>query len=125
MSVTLETQVAGIMNTVLGLVAQASDLKVAIDRLSATWSSLGGGTAANAFPTAASTTTGGLGTADATPVSTHVIDTRVAPGTLVNRAVSPSDLGAMLTYLQGLSSAINGTAIAANATAPNLLAKAS
>jgi len=120
---TQETQTANAANQILSLLAGFQSLQVQVDALNTLIASTSVGTLILQFPTAAVTATGGLGAADATPVSTHPINTGVAPGTLVNRAVAPADLASMLTALNRLSSAVKGNAVASDATVVGLTYK--
>ncbi len=125
MSTTRQTQAAGVANTLVQLVLQAYNLKLAIDQASATWTNLGVANMINAFPTAPALTTGALGTADGTPTVANPIDTRTVDGALLLRAISANDIAGMLTYLQGVSSCVGGASVSANGAAPSLIAKAS
>lgn len=125
MSTTRETQAAGVANLILQLVAQAQSLKLSIDQASATWTNLSVANMINAFPSAPTLTTGALGTADGTPNVANVIDTRTVDGALLLRAISANDIASMLTFLQGVSSCIGGSAVSANGAAVSLIAKAS
>jgi len=125
MSTTRQTQAASVANSLVQLVLQAYNLKLAIDQNSATWTNLGVANMINAFPTAPALTTGALGTADGSPTVANPIDTRTVDGALLLRAISANDLASMLTYLQGISSCIGGTAVSANGAALSLIAKAS
>lgn len=75
-----------------------------------------------AMPTCATNTDGTLGTADATPTSGHVIDTRVV--TDLNRAIAAYDLGVIENRIADVISLTQGNAVAAQNTWPAELAKA-
>lgn len=76
----------------------------------------------DAMPTCATNTDGTLGTADATPTSGHVIDTRVV--TDLNRAIAAYDLGVIENRIADVISLTQGNAVAAQNTWPAELAKA-
>ena len=124
MATTQETQAANTANTIINLTGSMLAIKQQIDAVSTQWTNLGVANMVNAFPTAPLLTTGGLGTADVSPNVAHPIDTRTTDGALINRAIAANDIASMLTYLQGLSTAIGGGAASANGAAPSLLAKA-
>jgi len=118
---TLEQQVSTLANTLIQLGASAVALKKQIDDSSAAWTNLGAANLLNNFNTAAATSSGGLGTADATPNVTHPIDTRTGSGSQLVQAMSSTQLATLLTSLQGISSVIGGAAVAINgATVPTL-----
>ena len=122
---TQETQAATIANQILALTAAMYSITQQISAVSAGWTNLSVANKLNVFPTAPGTTTGGLGTADSTPNVANPIDVRVAPGSAINVAVSSNNIAGMLTYLQGIQLAINGSAVSANGAAAQLLAIAS
>lgn len=119
---TQETQVAGIANQIINLTNTLHGIGEQIADVAALWTNLSAATKLNAFPTAALTTTGGLGTADGTPSTSNPINTGVAPGTALSRAISSNNIAGLLTYLQGVQSAIGGSAINANGAATQLIA---
>jgi hypothetical protein len=123
MTTTQETQVADTVNQIIAIASTLYGVGQQINRISAQWTNLGAATKINAFPTAVLTTTGGIGAADTTPSTTNPINTTVAPGTEINRAISATDIAGLLTYLQGIASAIGGAAISANGAAAQLVAK--
>lgn len=125
MATTLETQVANVANGIIATVSQAATLKLQIDQLSAAWTNLGAANLLNLFPTTAATTTGGLGTADVSPNVAHPIDTRTAVGGEISRALSANDIASMLTFIQGVSNVVGGSAVSTNGAAVSLLAKSS
>lgn len=124
MATTRQTQAADVANGIIGLVAQAQNLKASIDALSSRWTNLSVANMVNAFPTAPTLTNGALGTADVTPNVVNVIDVRTVDGALIGRAISANDIASMLTFLQGLSTCIGGGAVSANGAAASLTAKA-
>jgi hypothetical protein len=119
---TTEAQTAAVANGIITLVAQCNGLKAQIDALATQWTNLGAANLLNAFNTAAITSTGGIGTVDGTPNVAHIINTSVAPGSLLTRSISANNIASMLTYLQGVSSAIGGNAVSANGAAASLIA---
>lgn len=120
---TQETQVAAVANSLISLASGLYSIQQQINQVSSAWTNLSAATKLNAFPTAALTTTGGIGTADGSPVVANPINTGVLPGSEINRAISANDLASLLTYLQGISSAIGGSAVSANGAAAQLVAK--
>lgn len=120
MATTAELQVAALINNMIALAGQSVALQRAIDVVSSQWTNLAAANKVNAFNTAATTTTGGLGTPDASPVVTNPIDIRTAPGTEINVAISANSIAGILTGLQGISSAIKGSAVGANGAWPQL-----
>jgi hypothetical protein len=119
---TQETQVAALANTIINLASSLYGIQQQITAVSAAWTNLSAANKLNAFPTAALTTTGGIGTADGTPVTTNPINTGTLPGSEISRAISSANIAGLLTYLQGVSSAIGGTAVSANGAATQLVA---
>lgn len=119
---TQETQVAQVANQIIALTAALSGIQQQINALSASWTNLSAATKLNAFPTAAMTPTGGIGTVDSSPVTTDPINTSIAPGSELSRAISSTSLAGLLTYLQGVASAIGGNAVSANGAATQLVA---
>lgn len=121
---TQQDQAVGVANQLLNLTSQLWSIQQQINNASAAWTNLGVAAKVNAFPTAPLTTTGGLGTADVTPTVANPIDTRVSPGSLLSVAISPNNLASILTYLQGISTAIGGGAVSINGAAVQLVALA-
>lgn len=117
-----EAQVANAANQIITLTAQAYAMGIQIGELSALWTNLSAATKLNNFPTAAASLTGGLGVPDTDPVTTNPINPTAAPGNLVNRALSANNVAGLLTFLQGLQSCINGSAVSANGAAAQLIA---
>lgn len=122
---TQETLVAGVANQIIHLTSALALIQQQINLASAQWTNLSAATKLNAFPTAAATTTGGIGVADGSSVTTNPINTGVAPGTEIVAAISATNVASMLTYLQGISTAIGGGALSANGAAVQLVALAS
>lgn len=120
---TQETQVAAVANSLISLASGLYSIQQQINQVSSAWTNLSAANKLNAFPTAPLTTTGGIGTPDGTPVVSNPINTGVLPGSEINRAISANDLASLLTYLQGISSAIGGSAVSANGAAAQLVAK--
>jgi len=122
--VTQETQAAAVANQVIALTSALQGIAVQISAVSTQWTNLSVANMLNAFPTAPLLSTGALGTADGSPVNTHPVDIRTADGGLITRAVSAANISSMLTFLQGVQQAINGSAVSANGAAAQLLALA-
>ena len=114
MAITPETQAADVANRIIGVAAQLNGIAQQIAAISAQWTNGTVATKLNAFPTAPLLTTGALGTADGSPNTANPIDTRTTDGALINRAISATTLAGLLTYLQGIGTAIGGGAISAN-----------
>lgn len=119
---TQETQVDSIANTIINLTSAVDGIRQQINAVSAAYTNLSAATKLNNFPTAPLTTTGGLGTADASPVVTNPIDTRTVIGGGISRAVSANNLAGMMTGLQGIATVINGGSVAANGAWQQLVA---
>lgn len=119
---TQENQVATTANSIIQLLAAAYQLQQQINAVSSAWTNLSAATKLNAFPTAPLSSTGGLGTADGSSVTTDPIDTRVAPGTQIVMAVSATQIAGMLTGLQGIASVVGGSAVSANGALAQLIA---
>lgn len=114
--------VANVANQLIALASGLYSIQQQINAASAAWTNLGAAVKLNAFPTAAVTTTGGIGTVDGAPVVTNPINVNVLPGSEINRAISSTSLAGLLTYLQGMSTAIGGGAVSANGAAAQLVA---
>jgi hypothetical protein len=122
--ITQEIQAANVANQIISLTSALYGIGQQISQASAAWTNLSVANKLNAFPTAALTSTGGLGTPDGAPVDSNPINVGVAPGTAISRAISANDLAALLGYLQGIATAIGGGAVGANGAAVQLVAKA-
>jgi hypothetical protein len=122
MSMTQEVQVANLANQILNLTSALAGIQAQINMVSSAWTNLSAANKLNAFPTAAATTTGGIGTVDSTPVTTNPINVNILPGNEITRAISATSIAGLLTYLQGVSSAIGGSAVSANGAAAQLVA---
>lgn len=110
MSATPQSQAVSLANTILSIDAQIASLFAQANQVIALWSDTGAEAVVNALPTAALNADGTLGTADGTPNTAHVIDTRVV--TALTRAISAADVGALKLYVLGnFVSMCNGTAI--------------
>lgn len=120
---TKETQAANAANSIIALLAAAGGLSQQIDALNAQITNTQIATLIAAFPTAAVTSTGGLGTADTNPVAANPVNTGINPGSLLSRAVSLNDLTTGLAALSRLSTAIKGSTVAADATVVPLIYK--
>lgn len=123
-TITQETQAAAVANNIIAMCAQLNGIAAAIAAISTQWTNLSVANKVNAFPTAPLLTTGALGTADGSPTVANPIDVRVSPGSDISRAISPNNLASMLTFIQGVQSAINGSAVSANGAASQLVALA-
>lgn len=123
MTTTQEIQAANTANQIINLTSALAGIQVQITAVSAAWTNLSVATKLNAFPTAALTTTGGLGAADGGATPANPIDTRTTVGSEISRAISANDVASLLTYLQGISTGIGGGAVSANGAAVQLVAK--
>lgn len=119
---TQEQRVAALANQMVSLTAGLSATAQQIAQISTLWTNLSAANKLNAFPTAALTTTGGLGTVDGSPNVANPINIQVAPGNELLFAISANNFAGLLTYLQGIQSAINGSAVGANGAAAQLVA---
>lgn len=120
--ITQEQKVAAVANLMISATAQLATLNATISTISSAWTNLGAANKLNAFPTAALTTTGGLGAADGSPNVANPINTGVTIGNEIVVAISANSLAGLLTYLQGVQSAMNGSAVSANGAAAQLVA---
>lgn len=120
---TQENQVAAISNKIVNLLGQADSLRLQINAVSSDWTNLGAATKLNAFPTAAITSTGALGTVDVSPNNANPIDTRgTLAGAQLSGAISANNIAGMLTGLQGIATVVNGGSVAANGALASLIA---
>lgn len=117
---TQQDQTIALVNSIISTAATLYDIQQQISRLSSAWTNLSAANKVNALPTAPLTTNGGLGTADGAPNVGNPIDTRAMPA--VVQAISANNIASLLTYLQGISTAIGGGAITANGAAAQLVA---
>lgn len=122
--ITQETQAAAVVNNIIAMCAQLNGVAASIASISALWTNLSVANKINAFPTAPMSTNGTLGVADGTPTVANPIDVRVSPGSDISRAISPNNIASMLTFIQGVQSAINGSAVSINGAAAQLQALA-
>lgn len=119
---TQQDQTIAVANQLFTLANNLSGIASQIAVVSSTWSNLSAANKLNAMATAAAATTGGLGSADGSSVVTNPIDTRVSGQASLSKAISANNISSILTFLQGVQSAINGSAVSANGAAPQLLA---
>lgn len=118
---TAQTQAIQNANAIIGLAQQLLVLYSQIVTANNAWNDDGSLTIVDALATCAQNTDGSLGTADASPVTTHPIDTRVAANTALSRAVSASNISSCLTQLNSVVSFVNGNAVAATTGVRSLL----
>jgi hypothetical protein len=121
MAATTQSQAVAAANTLLAIAVELANIQAAITQATTQYTQLAMGSTLAAMATAASNADGSLGTADPSPVSGHVIDTRVLPN--LSRAVSATDLGTLVTLVSAVATLLNGTAPATQGEAPQLLAK--
>lgn len=122
MSATLQTQALQIANSLINLGQNFYQLENQINLLSTQFMQLTLGTVLGAMATTAVNTDGSLGTADPSPVSGHVIDTRVLTG--LSRAISATDLATLNTLAQAIAQLLSGgTPPTQQGEAPQLLNK--
>lgn len=117
---TQQDQAVALVNQIIALAASLHATQSQITELSSAWTNLSAATKINALPTAPLSATGGLGTADGAANPADPIDTRVTPA--VTQAISANNIAGLLTYLQGVSTAIGGGAVTANGAAAQLIA---
>lgn len=120
MATTQQDQAVAVVNLIINLTATLYDLQQQINRVSFQWTNLSVATKLQSAPTAVQTATGGLGAADGSPNVAHPIDTRIVSA--ISNPISATDLASLLTYLQGIATAIGGGALLANNAAPQLVA---
>lgn len=120
--ITQEQKVAALANQIVATILQLNSVNATITSISAAWTNLSAANKLNAFPTAPLTSSGGIGTPDATPNVANPINTSVSVGSETLTAISANNYASMLTYLQSVQSALNGSAISANGAAPQLVA---
>jgi hypothetical protein len=122
--VTPQTQAIGLANQLISYTQQAAELSAQIDALHAQLTNISAFTLINAFPTIALDAMGGeSGTSDVSPNVAHPVNINIFPGNQITRAISATDLAGLDTFLQGVSSAIKGSAVSANGAAVQLVAK--
>lgn len=119
---TQEARVVGVANEIMQLSSALYSIGQRIGIVSAAWTNLSVATKLNAFPTAAITTTGAIGAIDGTPVVTNPINTGIAPGNQLVMTMSATNVASLLTYLQGIQTAIGGGAVSVNGAATQLVA---
>lgn len=119
---TQEQRVAALAMQMVNTVAQLYATGQTITQMAALWTNLSAANKLNAFPTAALNTTGGIGTPDGSPTPANPININVTTGNELTLAISANNLAGLLTYLQGVASAIGGSAVSANGAAPQLVA---
>lgn len=121
---TPQTQSVGLINDLIGLVQTATTVAGQIDSLYTLWTNAQTGDVIRAFPTAAFMADGTLGSPDATPDSTHPMDTRNGlPADGITRALSANDVVGIITSLLGVRDVIRGQPVAANGATVQLFAK--
>jgi hypothetical protein len=126
MTTTLESQAIGVANTLLMTAQSLVALVNTINATSTEYTQLTLGTVFSAMATAAVNADGSLGTADATPNAAHPINPAAlltAQGLTLNRAISATDLGSLLTFLQAVASLAAGNVVTQQGQAPQILAK--
>lgn len=125
MAATLNSQTIALANQAIGLIGQLNTLVGQIDALTAQWTQLAAATQLAAFPTCALNADGTLGTADTSPSTAtgHVIDTRTATASGLNRATSAYNIGLAENLLADVASLLGGNAVAAQAGFPSILAQ--
>ena len=123
MPTTPQNQAANFLNTLISLGASLDSIRTAIDAAANFANEAGGAGILSAFPTAPLSADGSLGTPDATPDTSHPIDTRTPAGELLSRAFTANDAVALLNALGGVANVIRGQALTANGQTPTLIAK--
>lgn len=117
---TQQDQAVALVNQIIALAASLHATQSQIAEVSSAWTNLSAAAKVNALPTAPLSATGALGTADGAANPADPIDTRVTPA--VTQAISANNIAGLLTYLQGVSTAIGGGAVTANGAAAQLIA---
>lgn len=119
---TQQDQAIAVANQLLNLTSSLWAIQQQINTASSAWTNLSVAAKIAAFPTAPANSTGGLATGDGSPNVANPIDTRVPPGSSLSVAISSNNLASILTFLQGISTAIGGGAVSANGAAVQLVA---
>lgn len=121
---TPQTQSVGLVNDLISLVQTATSVAGQIDSLYTLWTNAQTGDVIRAFPTAVFAADGTLGAPDATPDSTHPMDTREGlPAAGIQRALSANDVVGIITSLLGVRDVIRGQAVPPNSATVQLFAK--
>ena len=123
MAATSQSQAVAIANNLIGIAQSLYGLQTSIQQATGQFTQLTLATPLGAMATTAVNTDGSLGTADATPVSGHVIDTRVI--TSLNRAVSATTIESLVTLLQAVNTLLSGSTVSQQGQAPQVLAQLS
>lgn len=105
---TPQTQAIQIANTVISTAAQVQTLYQNIGNLIQQYNDIGASTYWAQFSTCATNSDGSLGSADGSPNTAHVMDTRVVTG--INRAISANALSALVSVYESFKNSLDGTA---------------
>lgn len=119
---TQEQRVSALAMQMVNTTSQLYAIGQTIGQMSTLWTNLSAANKLNAFPTAALSTTGGIGTPDGSPNPANPININASPGSELTLAISANNLASLLTYLQGVQSAIGGSSVSVNGAAAQLVA---
>ena len=123
MAATSQSQAVSIANNLIGIAQSLYGLQTSIQQATGQFTELTLATPLGAMATTAVNADGSLGTADATPVSGHVIDTRVITG--LNRAIPATTISSLVTLLQAVNTLLSGSTVTQQGQAPQVLAQLS
>jgi hypothetical protein len=98
-------------NAMLSLANQMTGLRAAVNDLVTQYNSESHSAVWTALATAPLNTDGSLGAADGSPNTAHPIDTRVAANSGLNRAVSETQLVAMVTFMMDFQKFLTNQAV--------------
>src|SRR5690348_2782599 len=111
MSASLQSQAISVANQLISIGQQVYNLQQQINGTNGVYIQLTLSTALAALPTCVVNTDGSLGTADGSPNAAHVIDTRIAAASSLNRAISANDLASLNTFVAAVASLAAGSAV--------------
>lgn len=120
MNTSPQDQAISVLNQIISQTNNLLATKQNIDALVGQWTNFGVAAKINAFSTAPLLTTGQYDVADGSPNVAHPIDTRVYSNLLAG--ISANNFAGLITFLQGVSAVIVGTAVSANGAAVQLTA---
>lgn len=114
MADTKQTKAIAAANGIIGIAQQLSSLRSTINAFVAPYNSEGYSTVWNNLATAALNADGSLGTADASPNTSHPIDTRVAANQGLLKAVSATQLVNAVAMIEQLQNFFGNLAVTQN-----------
>lgn len=115
MSATPQSQAVNGVNDLLFVMQQLQQVRATVDNYLRQWTANGYATLWNAMATTAQNADGSLGTADGSPNTAHVIDTRLAGAAAMQVPISAVNLANAVTVLQALDAFFtNGAVVTSN-----------